>query len=222
MNPVMHARDVHHATSVQEFRMLTSGVLLSHGISYQSQETLFDRGAPVLRAIHRIGVTGLGSRNTIVSNISEAVKLMEVDYFYPQLRLITEHKLPMAINMDGSVHKGGAGIKGGAGDGELVSVFTPLFGKPLTLDWKSMVKSPNAEQLVTLARAAVSGEVQASGIYTTVGKDGLLGLHDVAMAQAGPAGVAAPPAPQVQVGYKYLTPEEVLRHHVISGADIFS
>ena len=207
--------------TMHEFRMLTSGVLLSHGMSYQSQETLFDRGAPVLRAIHRIGVTGLGSRNTIVSNISEAVKLMEVDYFYPQLRLITEHKLPMAINMDGSVHKGGTGIKGGGSDGELVSVFTPLFGKPLTLDWKSMVKSPNAEQLVTLARAAVSGEVQASGIYTTVGKDGLLGLHDVAMAQAGPAGVAAPPAPQVQVGCKYLTPEEVLRHHVISGADIF-
>jgi hypothetical protein len=33
MNPVMHARDVHRATSVQELRMLTSSVLLSHGMS---------------------------------------------------------------------------------------------------------------------------------------------------------------------------------------------
>ena len=106
LDPIQSARDISHGDKTEERLMMLPSVFLSHGLSYNSQETLFQRGAPALRAIQYVGTGGLGSRDTIANNISRAVKQLEVDLFRPQMRLVTTHKIPLAVLMDGSSHKG--------------------------------------------------------------------------------------------------------------------
>ena len=102
------------------------------------------------------------------------------------MRLVTTHKIPLAVLMDGSSHKGG-----GSGDAELVAIYSPVFQKPLIIDWKSLGKSPDASTLIRVAGDSVTGKVAASGLYADFGSDGLLDTHDVVVAAAAPGGVAA-------------------------------
>ena len=214
------AREIYYEDKTEERTNMLSGVFLSHGLSYHSQETLFRRGAPALRAIQRIGSAGLGSDTTIARNVSKAVKQLELDLFLPQISLIRDHKLPLAILMDGSAFKAGGG-----GDAELVAVYCPVFKRPLIVDWKPLHKSPNADKLVEVAVQAVSGLVAADDIYATFGK-GLLDVHAVGggpLPQAGgaaaAAAAAAPIVPAATMGYRYLTPAEVLKMWAHTGAD---
>ena len=71
--------------------MMLSSVFLSHGMSFKSQETLFNRGAPALRAIQYIGSAGLGTDKTIARNVSHAVKQFEIVKLRPAMRLIATH-----------------------------------------------------------------------------------------------------------------------------------
>ena len=71
--------------------MMLSSVFLSRGLSYNSQETLFQRGAPTRRAIQYVGTGELDSRDTIADHdsISRAVKQLYVDLCRPQMQLVT-------------------------------------------------------------------------------------------------------------------------------------
>ena len=63
--------------------------------------------------------------------------------------------------------------KVGSGDAELVAVYSPVFQKPLIIDWKSLGKSPDASTLIRVAGDSVTGKVAASGLYADFGSDGL-------------------------------------------------
>jgi hypothetical protein len=100
-----------------------------------------------------------------------------------------------------------------------------------------MVKSPDAKALVKVAREALTGQVEATDLYSTFGTEGLLGLHDAppAAAAAAPAAAAAAPAAAAVVaagvaavaavaggpaiGYKYMTPAELDAAWTITAAD---
>lgn len=190
--PVGASQDMKYEDKSEERLMMFSSVFLSHGLPYKSQETLFKRGASALRAVQHIGNAGLGTDKTIASNVSKAVMQLEIDHLRPQMRMIATHKLPLAILMDGSAHKGG-----GRGEAELVGVHCPMFNGPQIVDWKSLPKSPDAEKLDQVATDAATGKVTASGLYITFGEDGLLGKHDVreAVAVAAAGAAATVPAP---------------------------
>lgn len=118
MAPVTAVRERHHETVAADRLMFLNAFLLGNGIGYKKQETLFNKGSPVLRALIAIGPSGVGGRDTTVTrNTSKAIIKLEHDFIRPLMRKVVDLKLPMAILMDGSAHKGG-----GVGDAELVGV----------------------------------------------------------------------------------------------------
>ena len=56
--------------------------------------------------------------------------------------------------------------KVGSGDAELVAIYSPVFQKPLIIDWKSLGKSPDASTLIRVAGDSVTGKVAASGLFS--------------------------------------------------------
>jgi hypothetical protein len=128
--------------------------MLANGIGYRTQENLFRLGKPVGRAIARLGTYGLGSDTTVAASVSDAVAIIENELIKPALQLVVENLLPFAVLMDGSQTR-----TGGGGEGELIFVYHPLAQKPFPVDAVKLLKSPNAEVLVNVARTSTTAYI---------------------------------------------------------------
>ena len=133
--------------------MLTSATLSAANIGYATQETLFQRGAPELAGLVRLGSVGLGSATVIAENIVSAIELVEEEVLKPLLRELVKDMVPIAVLVDESTAR-----TDGRRSWVQLHVFASTMSEPMPFDAFIQHKSGSGVNVADSVRKSLTRE----------------------------------------------------------------
>lgn len=122
-----------------------SASCIALGLGYQTVETMLRAHSTLLRSIHALGHTGIGSDNSVRRQVAGAISHIEDNTIRPALRHAITNGLPIAVIPDES----SARVDGGVSTCLLFFWYAGL-PKPMCLHASVGRKTPNSDEVSSL------------------------------------------------------------------------